>query len=348
MGAIARRVMCGVSLLCMAVEVTRCGGRLTHVGSAERATVAVTVAADGSVTLDERLELQLSAGVSELDILVFDTRADDVSLLSAAVDGKAATVDVNARAAVGPATATLVASRRGWHIRWSLPTPERMHTLEWRIRATRALELANGRGLLRLPILTSDRGFDVGAVDVTVGVPDASALDHESGIVELGWSVASRAEGFSATRTNLPADQAATLLANVAVQPGAMTLPAWQEREDRTREFLPAFVAAALFILIIGVGVVWIVEFQYPRTAGTIGVERQHVASGLRRSGLAAIVFALPVWFVAAQVTDRYGPWPYSFPLSIGAVGILLLVHGSLFNARWAGQPRAKHPGRSA
>jgi uncharacterized ion transporter superfamily protein YfcC len=97
-------------------------------------------------------------------------------------------------------------------------------------------------------------------------------------------------------------------------------------------------IDVALFILVIGGGVLWIVRFQYPRRRRDAGPltesedrERSAVRAGLRTSGLVSVVLSVVLALVTWLTLSHFGWWPMSLPASILIVGLVFLAVGRRF-----------------
>lgn len=108
-----------------------------------------------------------------------------------------------------------------------------------------------------------------------------------------------------------------------------MADPVWERNRDRQRQFLPAFLAGALFFVVIGAGTLIMLRVQYPSTrtpaaAGAAALpsasDRDVVVRGLRLSGLVGLAVSLACAAVAATSLAFFGPWLQVIPATMFAV----------------------------
>jgi hypothetical protein len=125
----------------------------------------------------------------------------------------------------------------------------------------------------------------------------------------------------------------ATVLAQLAVNPATMTEPRWQHDQAFGRQLIPAFISAGLFILVIGVGVIWIIRFEALSRTGRRTGWRQampaRTAEGLFTAGIVCLAFGLAVLAgTCFFILRRYGDWSIAIPASILVVGALFMIVG--------------------
>jgi hypothetical protein len=82
---------------------------------------------------------------------------------------------------------------------------------------------------------------------------------------EAGWTVTRERQGLIASRANLPAGEAGTVGIDFTVDGLGVVTPDWQTHAERAVQFVPAFISAAVFILIVAVGSIWMLWLRYPR-----------------------------------------------------------------------------------
>ncbi len=146
-----------------------------------------------------------------------------------------------------------------------------------------------------------------------------------SGMAERGWSVTRLTSGITAERNQLAPNDAGTILAKFSLRTAGMTEAAWQLDADRAHEFGPAFLSAGVFIVVTGIGVLWILWFHHPRALpredprlvpGLLAsrVERMAIARDLARAGWVTLVVAAVLAAVAYAIAARYGLSVYALP----------------------------------
>jgi hypothetical protein len=112
---------------------------------------------------------------------------------------------------------------------------------------------------------------------------------------------------------------------------------------DDLSQLVPAFVGAALVILVVAIGILIFVWRQYPppgKTAGrartlSVDPERLAVKRGLSMSGV--VVLALGVLCLCAALffgqAAVFGPASLLVELAVAADGIIFLIASQLFRA---------------
>lgn len=270
-GARARAI--GILIL---VAAPACGpGR--HDVTIERMDVALTVLVDGSIQVEERMAARF--GTSPVSTFRRRTpvwRHDGVFDVSAAMDGASFTPGRGAghlQVGKGP----------DLDVQWTFaPASDSLHTFVLDYRAANAVAISGIRGTVSWLVLPARRAFEVSAAGVTLTLPDAAVLLQDPWVEEAGWQVARLPHGLTAKRAAVPSAESETVGIEFTVDRMAVSTPQWQSDEEFLAEFIPAFVAAAVFILIVAVGAVWMVRFKYPpwrlTHAGLSGVDELAIA----------------------------------------------------------------------
>jgi hypothetical protein len=225
--------------------------------------------------------------------------------------------------------ALAIDGRRGLEVTWTFPAsfPAGRATLDWSYQATGTLAVRGARGRLEQVVLPSDRMFQPAVSRIRVVVPLGMHVFEGTGIAEAGWTVSRTADGIVAERSNAPGGEAATIVAELGVDPARLIEPTWQRYADWAADLVPAFVAGGLFILVIGAGVLWIIRFQYPRRTASDAdrEERAAVRRGLRATGVVAVALAAVLAGVTWATLSHFGPWSQAVPLSVFVVGVVFL-----------------------
>lgn len=246
----AARVLFVLVLLSAAAAITGCRPD-THPLEASRLDVTIRVEPNGDATIDETIRGRLTPAADAFTRTIASDRADAITLLAVDLDG--APVDVTATPSGG-----------GLRVVWPLDAPDAAeHTFHVRYRAQAATEIVEGRGRLTWPVAPAPRTYRLDVVHAQLELPEGVEIGAGSGMAEAGWQLEPSPGGFVAERSGVGFDPA-TLVARYPVDLSVVRLPAWQVTADLRSEFWMAFVSGALFILVIGAGVVWIVRFQYP------------------------------------------------------------------------------------
>jgi hypothetical protein len=284
---------------------------------ADTFTASLQIHPDGRVDVQEDMTVRLGHGATVFERRITPIRADAVEFVSAAMDGRpldrgAGVLDVDAGTSL--------------RVRWTVAADAGTHEFSLRYQTANAIEIHGHRGHVRLTLLDAARQFDVRAATFSVLPPPGVSLEERSGMAEAGWTVARAAAGVSAERHDLAAADTATVAVELPIDPSVMKDPTWQMNEERATQFAPAFISGGLFILVVGVGILWIVRFEHPKRRTDDEAERRVVRRGLRLGGLACVVLsgaaAVVTWLFLAQ----YGLPPLVIPASIFIVGIIFLA----------------------
>jgi hypothetical protein len=354
-----------IALVIAAMTMWGCGGRAAPVRTIDRHEALVEIHPDGSVLVTERLEGALFADNATLERVVGGDRADAIEYAGSSMDGL-----TWSDAAAGPLK-VMVETGQPLYVRWDWAGTDSPPTsMHWRYRVTGATGLRERRGVVLWPVLASPRYLSINTSRIELRLPESIQMLRGTGMAETGWTIDVRPRGMVATRDGVGLDRA-TLLAEFPVDTSRVGLPQWQINDDLQGEFAPAFVSAALFMLVIGGGVVWIIRFQHPvrrvsidkavailpdglsgearralrrgaapRDArvtrelldrGLIDPERLSVGTGLRTTAFVGTVVALLCALLSHLVLWRFDWWPQIVPASMIVVAILFLVFASRF-----------------
>ena len=296
--------------------------------SVQRVDVTLGVRPDGAIDVRETLAVQFeSPDATHFERRVALERADSFRFESASIDGTriepgsqgSTTLDVN--------------DRRDLRVVWTFPPSSATRVFDLVYRANGAVAVRGNRGTIRHVAVPAGRAYRIERATVNLAVdPDMHQFEG-AGIAEADWTVSRTRDGIAGERTGLAPTDGATVMAEVGIDPAVIAEPSWQRYGDWTRDLIPAFVSGGLFILIIGGGVLWIVTFQYPRRkvgtaplTATEVLERTAVRTGLRTSGLVAVVLSLVLAVVTWLTLSHFGWWPMSLPVSILAVGLVFVA----------------------
>ena len=254
----AARVLAAIAL---GVLTAACEGARAE-WAAERVDISLNVLIDGSVAVQETIVLRdLPAAGAQFERVIRKRHADGLFDLTATIDGRPAPVGRGAgRVRVEHGRPTRV------HFEFE-PSPNSTRTVTLQYRVAGVVSISGARGHFEWEALPPRRRFDIATTRIELALPDRTVQYGPAGVAEAGWTVSETARGIVSERRNPPRDQAATIVADISTTTMALAEPRWQFVDARAREFMPAFLSGALFILVIGAGVVWIVRFQYPRAA---------------------------------------------------------------------------------
>jgi hypothetical protein len=226
--------------------------------------VALTVQADGHLRVDEQMTVRFGdAPVTEFRRRLPVWRHDGVSDVSATIDGSAARSGEGAgQVSIAPGPAL--------DVTWTFPpASRRTHAFTLSYRAANVVEISGIRGLVSWRVLAPHRDFEAGAVTIAMHLPETAIFLQDPWVDEPGWTVTREPHESRATRVSVPRNDAATVGAEFTIDHMRPSTPQWQTDRAFTEEFVPAFIAAALFILVTGAGILVMLRVKHPpwRTA---------------------------------------------------------------------------------
>jgi len=300
-----------------------CAAPATPRATVETFDATLQVAADGTVDVEEQMRVRLAEHATAFDRTIDLDRADAVQFLGATLDGHALTRDLSA------STHVVVTEGRTLGVRWEFPVlATAPHILTLRYRARGVIEIHGTNGRVALTVLDPSRRFDVAEARLTLLPPGDTVLREGSGISEAGWTVARTGRGITGTRRELAPAETATAIGTLAIDLGQLTDPTWELNEERADQFMAAFLSGGAFVLIVGVGILWIVRFEHPRGRTGDEDERRLVRRNLRLGGLVSVAFSAAAGWLMWVTLQPYGVWPMAVPASILVVGFLFLALG--------------------
>jgi hypothetical protein len=293
--------------------------------------VTLAVRPDGAIDVREIMSVRFDGpDSSHFERRIALERADSLAFVSASIDG--ARIEPGSHGN----TSLDVDDGDSLTVVWAFPpSPNATRAFELVYRANGAVAVRGSRGVIGYVAVPDGRTYPIEKATVRLAVDREMHRFDGAGIAEAGWTVSRTADGIAAERTGLAPTEGATVMAEVGIDPAVIAEPSWQRYRDWADDLIPAFVSGGLFILVIGGGVLWIVRFQYPRRRRDAGPlteaedhERSAVRTGLRTGGLVAVVLSVVLAFVTWLTLSHFGWWPMSLPVSILAVGLVLLGVG--------------------
>lgn len=225
----------------------------------ERLDVMLQLLVDGSVEVVETMQVRFGGTpVTSFRRYQPAVRHDGVFAVSGALDGQEfppGDVAGHLRVGKGPAL----------DVTWLLPPVSAgTHTLRLTYRAANAIEVSGIRGTLAWRVFDARRDYDLESAHVTAVVPPGAILLEDPWVMEAGWTVERRPNGFAASRSGIGGAESATAGVTFTIDTMAAGEPAWQYNRRRARDLMPAFVSAGLFLAVVGAGIVAMLRVKYP------------------------------------------------------------------------------------
>jgi hypothetical protein len=249
-------------------------------------------------------------------------RSDGFADAAATIDGSPGGTEVES----GPAL----------DIAWNLAAgPARSAVLEAQYRVLGVVEIEGMRGTLTWPVFPNQRTGDIGAATISVTLPPGTRVLRPPGLDSPGWDWTST-DGALVGRTSgvAPADPAVLSL-ELALDAVPMLESHWQRRALLGRELTPAFIAAAMFIIVTAAGILFAIRFQYFRKpVAADAARRPEIANGLRTTGIVVIVFGLGAAALAYLTLRSLGPWTQAVPAGIVLAGCWFALAGLWYSRR--------------
>lgn len=324
-------------LMALLLGASACGGGQAPAGTVDRLETRVEVGADGGLQVRDVFTIVPDAGGAiAFRHVVRSPYSDGVAFAAAAIDdgplepgGGGLAVDADGERVV---------------VRWTAQGVERPVRLALDYHVTAAIAIREPRGRLAWPVLTAGRRFEVGAVDVTLELPDGVRTYDGTGMAEAGWTVELTPRGMIARRDGVGAGESATLLAVFDVDRARVAEPEWERHQDQQRQYSLALVGAAMFIFIVGAGVLAQMRVQYPPPAAAAPPDvlaaaratRRDLARGLRIAAGVALVFALLCAWLASVFLRGLVPLVHVIPGSIGIVAAMFVAAAWWYGRRTA------------
>jgi Predicted membrane protein (DUF2207) N-terminal domain len=300
------------------------------VRAVERFDAEILLRPDGSIQVREQIVVRTDpASPAAFERRIGGERTDEFVDVSASIDGRPA-------GETGSPAQVLVASGSTLAVQWRLaPASPPSHVLNLSYRATGAVEIQGMRGTVSWAVLPAGRQYEIGSGRVSLTLPQGTRALTPPDIDSSGWQWTSTPDRFVGTKTNIARLEPGILHAELALDAVPMIEPRWQTRAALGQQLTPSFIAAGLFILVTGAGILWAIRLQYFR--GTVNPEdarlaqRREVARGLRVAGVVVVVLGLAAAGLAYAVLWSLGPWPQAVPVSLVLVGLWFLFAGRWF-----------------
>ncbi len=226
---------------------------------AERVAVTLVAQADGSVDVREEIVLRIGRErTSRFERQISKAQSDGIVNVVAAVDGVVSPPG-------GAAGQVEVSEGRSVRVRWRFPNASNTaKTFTLSYRAVNAVAPRGARAMFRWPAVSGNRAYPVAQASVSFDAPAGALFFDGTGVEEAGWVIARRGDGFVAHKDNLGRREGGTFVAEFSADGLRLVEPQWQFDQQRAVTLMPAFLSAGLFILVVGVGILWIIRFQHP------------------------------------------------------------------------------------
>lgn len=250
--------------------------------------VRVEVLPDGSLDIVETVTLSVGAKpMTWFDRTVPRKRTDGLTNASGLMDGHAVPVSID--------------SSRDLKFRWDFsPTANATHTFEMRYRALHVLAREIDGPRLVWVALPRRHSYPIDSAEITVFAPtDSRATYVGAPGGEVLPSTPSR-PGVVIAGKSLGRDQAVTIDVSFAPNSIQPVEPQWFVEQDRQLNMLPAWLAAAACVLVVGVGILVMSFARLPRPRLGDGTPFVTPASeGSVPAGLAA-------WLISRSSTSSW------------------------------------------
>ena len=182
-----------------------------------------------------------------------------------------------------------------------------------------------------MAVFPEGRTYDIGTATISVKLPPGTRVLRPPSFESPGWDWGTNDGGLVGRKSNVGRTEPAVLSIELALDAVPMLESHWQRRALLGRELTPAFIAAALFIIVTAGGILYAIRLQYFRKpVDTDAARRPEVAKGLRTAGTVVIIFGVVVAAAAYALLRSLGPWTQAVPASIVLVGVVVRSCGLL------------------
>ena len=238
-----------------------CGGMDTSAAMVEHQAVSIDLLADGSIQVREALRLRVFAGpVGEFRRVVPGDRVDAFFDVVAWLDGRPLEADENDNERVTVFRGDALDVR--WHF---APVTDTTRELVLEYRASGAMSVHGANGLVYWPVLPLDPAYPVVSSELGLTIPPRAVFMTPPAIEASGaWTTTVSERGLTATRSGIAPGESAVVVVRAATATMAAAQPAWQFDAALAAELVPAFLSGGLFMVVVGVGVVWMLRARYP------------------------------------------------------------------------------------
>ena len=227
-------------------------------------------------------------------------------------------------------------SDNGLDVTWHFPSLTGEHTLGLTYRAANGVHVSGIRGRVSWLALPPRHGFAIDAMTISLTLPDGAVHLEDPWVNESGWTVTREMLGMRAEKNGVTPAESVTAGAEFTIDGFGLAQPAWQYHVQRAREFMPAFLSAGTFLLVVAAGILVMVRVRLAALEPVVAErERAGAVRGLRVSGWVTLAAGALGWPVVAATLGTFGSWPYALPLCTIGAGLLFL-----WDARRLSRPR--------
>ncbi len=312
--------------------VAGCARAPTGIEAVERFAADVALAPDGSIQVRETIDVRVRRDErATFAHRIAGGRADGFLGFSASMDGRGD--------ALGGRTGQTVIESGGTDLSifWDIaPVPAPQRALEAHYRALGVVEIQGMRGTFSWPVFPSGRTYDIQSAHVSLTLPPGTRVLRGPTIDDGGWQWTTTANALVATKSSIARTERGILTVELALDAVPMLEPRWQTRAALGQQLTPSFIAAGLFILVTGAGILWAIRLQYFRAPRNADVARasapRDVIRGLRTAGWVVVVLGLGAAIFAFVALRSLGLWPQAVPISFVLVGLLFVAASSQFS----------------
>jgi len=313
------------------------------IGTVASMDVRGVVRSDGNVDVRERIEIVPASSAMAFTRTVRTPYGDDVVFTSATIDGQRVESDVAGFSVVDQGEAFRAVWQRE---RAAAPT-----VLELTYTITTAVGVREPRGRLEWPVLAAERDFGVGQITIALDLPQGSHVYDGTGMSEAGWLIEVAEGQITARRSGVAAIEAATFLAVFDVDRSRVRQGEWEWNLDRRAQYRFALIAAGLFILVVGAGILGQLRVQYPPVRADANTEareatradRRMLSRGLRVSAVVGLVVAACGAAAAHWWLPGLGLELQAVPGSIALVSLAFAVSGWWYGRQTPGVTESHH-----
>lgn len=286
--------------------------------------VALTVARDGSLQVQETIRLQIDQPITSFRRASPALHHDGISDVRATLDG----VDV---AQSSGSISVRSAGQDHLDVRWTFPPLTGSHTFGLTYRAAGGVAVSGIRGTVSWMAMPAERNLDIGTMNVSIALPEGVVQIGDPWVMEAGWAVSREPLGMRATRTDVPAGEGVHVGSEFTIDTLKLPQPDWQYHEARSDEFRLAFLSGGVFLLVVAAGIVVMIRLRLAgiEPGSARAVEQSATARGLRITAIVTMAAGVAGWFLVQQTLGTYGPWPYALPICTLLSGAVFLVDAS-------------------